>query len=345
MLVCSEETSHTIHLACWGRWAGNTDERTNCPVTDCWGFATSATIASHEIQDRIVQRMQELSGESPGQANQGQANQGEANWVCSICYEEFPFVAGDYGGAAWWCSGNPEHRVALIYCTTCKDRTTYCPMCRPGQVAFVAASRLNPVVEAPQAPQFHFRHEISGCRGTGKPQTGMLCYAAATATAILWATGQDFTIYECMHLYIMSGQAASEADFDEYRMGYATIKASPDYADDTVGFIIDNVFRGGDEWYGRVFNSVCSRMGTPVFPGSVSAQLHYQGISAADLTAAIQYGNPVIKGEGNHWVVIFGVCGTSENNITHITVYDPMANAYRDIAWTPATKADYYIVG
>jgi len=259
---------------------------------------------------------------------------------CAICAEDFELVDGDYQpGEVWWCSGSAEDRRKYVYCTTCKNRIAFCNFC--AHTLSVASLRNPPVA---QVYQFPFQHEINGCRGTGKPQTGMLCYAAATATAILWGTRQDLSIYECMHHFAMSVQSNGIAVFDRYRLTYTALVSMPAYAQLSVANIITQIFQVYPE-YTPILDAACGEFGTPVFPANVANQLHYQSITTNDLSAAIQQGKPVIKGEGNHWTVIFGVRGNGQNDIAYISVYDPMTNSYKDVNWVPATRADYYVVG
>ncbi len=259
---------------------------------------------------------------------------------CAICSADFELVNDDYQpGEVWWCSGSAEDRRRYIYCTTCKDRIAFCNFCAH---TLVVASLRNPPVA--QVYQFPFQREINGCRGTGKPQTGMLCYAAATATAILWGTRQDLSIYECMHHFAMSDQSNGIPAFDQYRLTYTELTSMSDYTQLSVANMITQIFEVYPD-YTAILDAACAEFGSPVFPANVGNQLHYQSITTNDLSAAILQDRPVIKGEGNHWTVIFGVRGNSQDSIAYITVYDPMTNSYRDVNWVPATRADYYIVG
>jgi hypothetical protein len=112
----------------------------------------------------------------------------------------------------------------------------------------------------------------------------------------------------------------------------------------SVSEIIDNVFQEYDD-YMQIFNNVRTAFGSPVFPGDIQAQLHSPSMTNEELRAAVMGDRPVIKGEGNHWTVIFGIRGASQDNITRVVVYDPMTNEYRDRVWSPQVNADYFVVG
>jgi hypothetical protein len=244
--------------------------------------------------------------------------------------------------AAWWCSGKAECRAECWCCESCKDHYVVCTVCRVW--ALVPAS----LHKTPTAtmPQFPYEHEIQSCRGTGKKQEGLLCYAAATATAILWATQtkgkRDLSIYECMHLFATSGQAPSA--FGHYFEAFVYLRKLDYWGKRTAGDIIKDVFLKDPE-YRKILDAVCLEYGTPTFPADIPNQLHYQRIKTADLKKAITSDKPVIKGEETHWVVIFGIAGRGQDEITHITVYDPMRDSYETLPWDAATAADYYVVG
>jgi hypothetical protein len=383
MVVCSSDGSHTAHLTCWARWSAAQNfvgYEEMCPVDSdgCFGSATRQGETEEATKTLIVEKMRELGlsarvlpaeeedggfaaefnfddapeqqeqgGLEPGiapQALAGQPAQALAQLVtaCTICTADLQLneAGDDYApGAAWWCSGTAADR-GVLYCTTCKDAQGACPTCVT--YALVQASIAIPPTAL--VYQFAFGYEIDGCRGTGKAQTGMLCYAAATATAILWGPRRDLSIYECMHNYIMSDQSADDQYCAAYRAAYATATSVAPYSTMSVSQVIDSVFRVYDD-YIQIFNNVQASFGSPVFPGDIQSQLYSPSMTNEELRAAVMGNRPVIKGEGVHWTVIFGIRGANQDNIARVVVYDPMSNAYRDEVWSPQVVADYFVVG
>ncbi|HEY3867279.1 MAG TPA: hypothetical protein VGM10_02980 [Actinocrinis sp.] len=263
--------------------------------------------------------------------------------VCSSGLEVYTAADGelDYkAGAASWCSGRPEDRLVLVYCAQCAAEADKCDQCN--EYALAPASRLAPPVPVPLG--YQFAYEIPGCHGSGKKQVGMLCYAAAAATAMLWGAQQDHSIYECMHFYLMSEQAdSSDEDVVWYRTSYASLVSAPPYDSYPLQRIVDEVFLV-NPGYAEMIGRVRSKFGSPVFPDGVLARLN-QEMSTGDLVESILGDKAVLKGEGNHWTVIYGVRGTSAEEIATVCVYDPMTNGYLRRNWNPESKADYYIVG
>jgi len=262
---------------------------------------------------------------------------------CAMCDEKLALneAGDDYAaGKVFWCSGLAEDRAVGAYCDGCAGEANHC--CKACKLYHLAAASM-PVIPAPQLIAQAYDYEIPGCLGRGRPQVARLCYAAAAATATLWATGQDISIYDFMHLYLMSDQAPSEGSVAWYRVCYATVSSTPAFTQYTPVQIIENVFLAAPE-YSEMIASVVWGWGTPVFPQGVPAVLR-QNMDTTELAAAVTGGKVVIKGEGVHWTVIYGLLGNSPQGITAIRIYDPISDGYLAESWPPDGHVDYYVVG
>jgi hypothetical protein len=375
VLTCSVDPGHEAHLICWARLTASMlyqGEEGRCPSAYCTGVASRPdmpdpadvlmllleTMSDSGLHSHVVdtstfdtdQFFNDSDDEAePERKRQRRGDEEPALFPldqmvtqCSSCLDDLALndQQTDYAPeAAWWCSGGVDIQRA-VYCKACADQVVCCTICQC--FAFGPASRLT--APAPQLHSHVYAYEIASRRGSGKPQEGMLCYAASAATALLWNTGTDLSIYECMHLYLMSDQAAdNNGVVTWYRDAFTQVVTSPGYGGLNPGEILDKVFRA-DPSYVDLMATVMSEMGSPVFPSGTPVRLHSPRISTADLVAAVTSDKAVIKGEGPHWTVIFGVMGPSQNSIVGVTVYDPMYDSYRAESWSPNVDADYYVV-
>lgn len=367
VLECSSDPAHTAHLSCWAAYAADNfppDREAWCPATiaeSCTGLATHSDyddpeelrllIASSIQAQGLPYRLPPTAGNVPDPEipdidslldDLDTIESVEWRPQCTTCLEDLPvdLATADYAPGAFWCSGRARDRERAVYCTKCAEAAGRCRICN----AFTLAPASKLAAPVPQEVVHQFAHEIAGCRGRGRKQVGMLCYAAAASTAMLWGAKKDYSVYECMHFYLVSDQAAADdTAVAWYRDAHEKIILAKEFADYTLRQILENVFLTAPD-YSDLMSTVVWKFGSPVFPQEVPAILH-QGMRTDQLVTAITRGRAVIKGEGSHWTVVFGVRGESEQNITSICVYDPMGDTYEIESWDPGTQADYYVVG
>lgn len=215
------------------------------------------------------------------------------------------------------CPGysNPLHAA-------CADGMQICGGCFVNMLVPAAGRDSPPGPRVPVAFPIHVQSGIWN-PAHGVHQEGMLCYAAAVATACKCA-GEPTTLLECMHNYAFS--AKNVADWAQsYRDAFtAAEQAIGAERGDTS---VDNVVQRMSRTNPGVYRSAIAGVGSPVFPVTIAGQV--RNLSEGDMTSGMLFdlinaNKVVMAGSKTHWVVIYACYGADRDHIKRIELYDPL---------------------
>lgn len=124
---------------------------------------------------------------------------------------------------------------------------------------------------------------------TPQTQVGMLCYAAAAATAVNLVNGSTLSQYEFMHNFPTSDQC-TWSDRGQYLKGYlAAGKNLPRMA----------------HTQARIFDLATQQTGAPLFPGNVTVT-HLTSLTVDEVLRGLDEDAVFMMPKGSHWFVVLG---------------------------------------
>ncbi|RSS79386.1 hypothetical protein [Streptomyces sp. WAC06614] len=284
-----------------------------------------------------------------------------------FCAEHYPEAGTDFScnrcGAVWNTdtAGSDEGpAVVCIACElACEEPDTFrcptagCPTamtaCRAcvdqagGQVQCTCGGFLRSGQEEARRvlPPGHTLIGWDGPPSPGRPQTGMQCYAAATATACDWATGGSvqLTTDEAMHLYLSSDRAVGTVA-EGYRAAFAEEGGRRPQATVTEVQAAMKRTENGILALVRAMNA----MGAPEFPDTVARQ-YLADITGADLKQALAAGRPVMLARPMHWLVIYACEVDTAGEVAVVHWYDPSDGLCTSEPWdrVPGPREGYAV--
>lgn len=260
---------------------------------------------------------------------------------CPLCDEEI-----------WAPDGTPLQPTVRCSWSGCRGHSTlmhaacppnpWCPACGMNMLVQVTGPDSPPGQRIPRSFPVQAR-SASWDPSQGVPQVGMLCYAAAAATACRFA-GLQTTLLESMHRYAYSlGNEQSWAKgyrlaYDEAKM-YLEIKNTNPSVDSVLGRVKDKK--------PEAYNSATQNVGSPAFPPEMDGKLAYPAnasMTSSALFNLINSDKVVMAGDSVHWVVIYACFGSAPDDINFIEFYDPSGGTVVTQKW-PTAYMQFIVVG
>ena len=176
----------------------------------------------------------------------------------------------------------------------------------------------------------------------GVHQEGMLCYAAAAATACL-CVGVPTTLLERMHAYAFSAGNAGPWAQDYKDAFTAAAQAIGAEGGDTA---VDNVVQRISRTNRGVYVSALGGIGSPIFPDGMEDQV--RNLKKGDMTSGVLFdlisaNKVVMAGSSTHWVVIYACYGTDRDHINRVELYDPLGSGRATTDSWPNAAYDFFI--
>jgi hypothetical protein len=240
------------------------------------------------------------------------------------------------------CSWSGCLSYSSPYHVQCVNPDLPCTVCQLNMLVLVTGRDDHPQrrVQRPFAVQ---AHSTMWSPAHGVAQTGMLCYAAAAATACQCA-GVQITLLECMHMYAYSG--ANEHRWAEsYRQEFDKTKkalietGNPDPS-------VDDIVQSISGSKPQLYNSAMGGTGSPMFPPAMAGRVEHPRATmpSAELLSLISQNKLVMAGDSTHWVVVYACYGSDQNSIDFIEFWDPGGSGSVGTKKWPATYTQYLVI-
>jgi hypothetical protein len=263
--------------------------------------------------------------------------------VCLECETEVWDPAGLPLEPTVRCSWSGCLSYSSPYHVRCVSPADPCPVCHINMPVVVTRRDDHPQQRVQRLFAVH-ANSTMWSPAHGVPQTGMLCYAAAAATACQCA-GVQITLLECMHMYAYSG-ANEHRWAEEYKQEFDNSKRTL-IGSGNPNPSVDDILQSISGRRPQLYSTVMGGTGSPMFPPAMSGRVEHPRatISSAELFSLINQNKLVMAGDSTHWLVIYACYGSAQDSIDFIEFWDPGGSGgVSTKAWRPRTYTQYLVV-